>query len=377
MSNTPKRILLIAGDVSFRGASILALRLARGLQKRDIDVVMLCTHIGHIDQNLLAGINLQELPGYSRPIWGQVIRRSVLKNLVDRPPDVIHLLSLDMLPQAIWLGTQLSCPVVLSVNDHADASRLLLPSSAQCCRMLVCVSESVQAALPHQRDLNDIEQRVIHPGIPVLPKSESFSILDPDRAPVIGMAGPLEILKGGSFFLRACHRVISNGHNIRIVITGSGPEERNLRHLATSLQLDDQVTFVDDSVDMQMFLSAMDVFCLPSLQQGIGVLLLEAMALGRPVIASGVGGILTVLDNNNAGITVPASDSRGLADAILKLINDPDDTRRMAQAGRSLVEQRFTLDRMVDEITALYSELDGRTPATVRLPQSKSKQDQS
>jgi glycosyltransferase involved in cell wall biosynthesis len=128
---------------------------------------------------------------------------------------------------------------------------------------------------------------------------------------------------------------------------------------------------------MQTFLSAMDVFCLPSLQQGIGVLLLEAMALGRPVIASGVGGILTVLDNNNAGLAVPASDSRILADAILKLITDPDGTRRMAQAGRSLVEQRFPLDRMVNEMTALYSEICGGASATVRLPQAKSKQDQS
>ena len=377
MSNTPERILLIAGDVSFRGASVLALRLAKGLQERDIDVVMLCTQIGHIDHSLLTGIDIHELPGYTRPIWGRVVRRSVLKSLNDRPPDMIHLLSLDMLPQAIWLGTRLSCPVVLSVNDHAEASRLLLPSSAQCCRMLVCVSESVQAALPHQRNLNNIEQRVIYPGIPLLPESKSFPILDSDREPVIGMAGPLEILKGGSFFLRACHRVLSDGHKIRIVITGSGPEERNLRYLATSLRLDNQVTFVDDSNDMQTFLSAMDVFCLPSLQQGIGVLLLEAMALGRPVIASGVGGILTVLDNNNAGLAVPASDSRILADAILKLITDPDGTRRMAQAGRSLVEQRFPLDRMVNEMTALYSEICGGASATVRLPQATSKQDHS
>ena len=377
MPNTPERILLIAGDVSFRGASILALRLAKGLLERDIDIVMLCTKIGHIDQSLLKGIDILELPGYAQPIWGRVVRQSVLKNLDRRPPDMIHLLSLDMLPQAIWLGTQLSCPVVLSVNDHADASRLLLPSSAQCCRMLVCVSESVQAALPHPRDLNNIEQRVIHPGIPLSPESKSFSILDSDREPVIGMAGPMEILKGGSFFLRACHRVLSDGHKIRIVITGSGPEERNLRHLATSLQLANQVTFVDDSTDMQTFLSAMDVFCLPSLQQGIGVLLLEAMALERPVIASGVGGILTVLDNNNAGLAVPASDSRVLADAILKLITDPDGTRRMAQAGRSLVEQRFSLNRMLNEITALYSEICGGAAATVRLPQATSKQDQS
>lgn len=359
---------MIAGDLSFRGSSILALRLAHGLQAQGTDTVMLCTHIRQIDRSLLTGFPVHELPGYSLPVWSRVVRRSVLRNLIEQPPDVIHLVSPAMLPQAIWLGNRLSCPVVISINDHADASRLLLPSSARCCRMVVCVSESVQAALPHLRQMNHIEQRVIHPGIPVLPEAEALPVMESGRAPVIGMAGPLEVLKGGSFFLRACHRVINDGHEIRIVIAGSGPEERNLRKLATSLQLDDQVTFVDDSTDMRTFLSAMDVFCLPSLQQGIGVLLLEAMALGRPVIASGVGGILTVLDNNNAGLTVPASDSRQLAEAILQLVSNVDESRRMAAAGRALVERRFSLERMVDEYVTLYTEVCSRQAVSVKMP---------
>lgn len=370
MPTVPERILLMTADLSFRGSSILALRLARGLQDRGVDTVMLCARIGHMDRSLLEGLQVHELPGYLLPVWGRIVRRSVLRNLEKQPPDVIHLLSPELLPQAIWLGSQLSCPVVLRINDHADAAALTLPSASGCCRMIVSVSESVQAALPNQPQLNRIERRVIHPGIPVVPDAEILPILEPGRAPVIGMAGPLEILKGGSFFLRACHRVINDGTEIRIVIAGSGPEERNLRKLATSLQLDNEVTFVDDSTDMRTFLSAMDVFCLPSLQQGIGVLLLEAMALGRPVIASGVGGILTVLDDNNAGITVPASDSRQLAEAIGRLIHQPEQAREMAQSGRALVERRFSLKRMVDDVTALYSELCSDPPASVRLPQT-------
>ena len=230
--------------------------------------------------------------------------------------------------------------------------------------MVVCVSESVRASLPGHRQLNHIQQRVIHPGVPAGVDSDILPVLEPDRTPVIGMAGPLEILKGGFFFLRACHRVIEAGREIRIVIVGSGPEEFRLRKLATSLELDHQVTFVDDSTNMQTFLTAMDVFCLPSLQQGIGVLLLEAMALGRPVIASGVGGIVTVLDNNHAGLTVPASDSHQLADAISRLIGDPRHARQMAQFGRSLVKQRFSMQSMIDQVTAMYAELCGSLPQT-------------
>lgn len=376
MSDVPERILLIAGDLSFRGSSILALRLARGLQIQGTDTVLICTHIGHVDRSLLSGFPVHELPGYSLPIWSRIVRRSVLRNLTSQPPDVIHVLSPGMLGQALWLGNQLSCPVVVSVNDHADAARLQLPSSVRCCRTIVCVSESVQETLASHQHLSHVEQRVIHPGIPLASESRSNTVMDSGRAPVIGMAGPLEVLKGGSFFLRACHRVVAEGIDIRIVIAGSGPEEKNLRKLATSLQLDDQVTFVDDSTDMRTFLSAMDVFCLPSLQQGIGVLLLEAMALGRPVIASGVGGILTVLDDNSAGLTVPASDSRQLADSILQLIRNPQQTRQMAQAGRRLVEQRFPLERMVDEYSALYAEVCRTTPVSVRLPHATSSPDQ-
>ncbi len=365
MSDVPARILLMAGDLSFRGSSILALRLARGLQDRGIDAVMVCTQIGQINRSFVEGISVHELPGYLLPVWSRIVRRSVLRNLVEQPPDVIHVLAPDLLSQAIWLGNQLSCPVVVGISDHAGASGLVLSSSARCCRMIVCVSESVQASLPGHRQLNHIEQRVIHPGIPVGPDSDLLPVLKSNRVPVIGMAGPLEILKGGAFFLRACHRVIEAGTEIRIVIAGSGPEERSLRKLATSLELDHQVTFVADRTDMRTFLTAMDVFCLPSLQQGIGVLLLEAMALGRPVIASGVGGILTVLDNNQAGMTVPASDSCQLAGAISRLINDPAHARQMAQSGRSLVKQRFSIQSMIDDVTAMYSELCGGPPSRV------------
>ena len=375
MADAPARILMMAGTLTFRGSSILALRLAHGLQQSGIETVMLCTGIGHIDDQLIRQIPLHILPGYLRPVWGRIVRRSVLRNLIEHPPDVIHLVSPELVTQAVWLGNRLQCPVVLSVNDHADAAQLSLTSTATCCRMVVAVSESVQAALPNNRILNHVEQRVIYPGIPVREDSQPEPVLDPGRAPVIGMAGPLEVLKGGSFFLRACHRVIAKGREIRIVVAGSGPEERNLRKLATSLQLDNHVTFVNDSTHMQTFLSAMDIFCLPSLQQGIGVLLLEAMALGRPVVASGVGGILSVLADNNAGITVPASDSRSLANAILQLLDEPEETRKLAQAGRQLVAERFSQQRMVEEVTTLYSELIGTLPVTVRLPGTKQEQE--
>jgi glycosyltransferase involved in cell wall biosynthesis len=110
---------------------------------------------------------------------------------------------------------------------------------------------------------------------------------------------------------------------------------------------------------MSAYLSAMDIFCLPSLQQGLGAMMLEAMALGRPVIASGVGGVLNVIEDNATGLIVPPSDSRSLADQIISLLKDPDRTVQLALAGQQRIRDQFSEQRMLSEMTALFEEVSG------------------
>ena len=158
------------------------------------------------------------------------------------------------------------------------------------------------------------------------------------------------------------------GNDIRIVIAGSGPEERSLRKLAASLQLSKRLTFVDGGVAMAGYLEAIDIYCLPSLQQGLGVVMLEAMALGRPVIASGVGGVMSVIEDNVHGLIVPPSDSRSLADRIIELLQDREKARRIAAAGQQMVRDRFNENRMLDEILQVYREVHDARPQTQDLP---------
>ncbi len=362
-----ERILLLTHELTFRGSSILALRLAQGLKENGIEVVVLCTRRQSLDQTLAHKLRIIELPGYNVPLWGRVVRRTVLKNLIDQPPDVVHVIGPKLLQQGLWLARTLARPMVLGLTDQSEASRIAMPTQSEACKAITCVSESVRAALSAR--LEQIEQRVILPGVPLNLTSERTPILSEEHVPVIGMAGPLEVIKGGSFFLRACHRIIESGRQIRIVVTGSGPEEKNLRKLATSLELDDFVTFVDDGVAMEAYLSAIDIFCLPSLQQGFGVIMLEAMALGRPAIASGVGGILSIIEDGKNGLIVPPSDSRALADRIIELLDNPEKTRRIAIAGQNLVEDKFTTERMVAEHVDLYNDVaTTEAPSVTSIP---------
>lgn len=362
-----ERVLLLTHELTFRGSSILALRLAQGLIHQKVEVVVICTRQLSFDRTLTNDLRVVEVPGYSVPIWGRVVQRTVLQNLTAQPPDVIHVLGPKLLQQGISLARTLDRPLVLGLTDQSEASRISFPSQSTECKAITCVSDSVRSALPSR--LEQLEQRVILPGVPLDVSTVRPPILPDGGVPVIGMAGPLEVIKGGSFFLRACHRVIESGKKIRIVVTGSGPEEKNLRKLATSLELDDYVTFVDDGAAMEAYLSAIDIFCLPSLQQGFGVIMLEAMALGRPSVASGVGGILSILDDGKNGIIVPPSDSRALADAILDLLNDPEKARRIAIAGQNLVEDRFTAERMVEEHLSLYNDVaTTEAPSVASIP---------
>ena len=368
MAENVQRILLLDGELSFRGSSLLTLRLARGLERRELDTALVCTRVTDLDDTLLQGVRLHEIPGYNVPIWGQIVLRTLCRDLKDQRPDIIHVQDPHFLSQGIRLARKLSRPLIVNISDQVEASALVIRQPMPELKVIISVSESVQQQIPETPFMATIEKRVVLPGVEVPDAANIDLPLDDDRSPVIGMAGPLEIVKGAAFFLRACHRVVEAGHDIRIVIAGSGPEERSLRKLAASLQLSKRLTFVDGGVAMAGYLEAIDIYCLPSLQQGLGVVMLEAMALGRPVIASGVGGVMSVIEDNVHGLIVPPSDSRSLADRIIELLQDREKARRIAAAGQQMVRDRFNENRMLDEILQVYREVHDARPQTQDLP---------
>ena len=114
------------------------------------------------------------------------------------------------------------------------------------------------------------------------------------------------------------------------------------------------MTFAPNLLDFSAGLAATDVFCLPSLQQGLGATMLEAMARGRPVVASGVGGIDTVVEDGVTGLIVPPGECVPIAEKVCALLANPDAARRIGAAARDAVHARFGVGRMVAETAALY-----------------------
>ena len=136
-----------------------------------------------------------------------------------------------------------------------------------------------------------------------------------------------------------------------------GDGRKRAEALAEELQLGDAVRFLGIRRDVPKILGATEVFCMASLWEGLGLVFLEAMAAGQPVLATDVSAVPEVVLPGKTGLLVPPSDPQAFADGILQLAGDADLRARYGEAGRHRVRQHFGLDRMVDETLALYEEV--------------------
>ena len=173
---------------------------------------------------------------------------------------------------------------------------------------------------------------------------------------VVGSAAALVSEKGQDVLVDAALRVAEEVEELALVLLGEGPAEASLRERGRGLPLLELPGFQEN---VREWLHAFDVFVLPSLSEGLGSVLLEAMAAGVPVVGTAVGGIPELVREGESGLLVPPGEPEPLAEAILRLRRDPDLRRRLAEAGRRRAAQE-TPARMAREYLALYrTVLDG------------------
>lgn len=356
MAEPSLKVLLVAARFEVRGTSANTLRLAEGLQTQGIATTIVTPNADLVAPSRRKRLSISVYSRLNFPIWGRVVRNSIIGDLAADPPDLVHIQSWSAYRTGVWLARRLQRPFVLTIHDFLP-SQTRVRIDLRWARRIIAVSQSVKSELLSRASVPPEFVCVIHPGVEVQPSVRATTVLAPGRVPVVGTAGPLEAVKGHVFFLGAAQRVVASYPDIEFLIAGAGPEEENLRRLARELGINPKVTFVSNLYDFTTSLSAMDIFCLPSLRQGLGTVMLEAMALGRPVIASGVGGIYSVIRNNQTGLVVPPSDSGRLAERILELLRDPVRARSIGEAGRLSVCEEFGVERMVTQTANVYRDV--------------------
>ena len=172
---------------------------------------------------------------------------------------------------------------------------------------------------------------------------------------LVGALGRLDRQKGFSTLIEAMARL--KGTPLRCVLLGDGPERARLEALIYKRGLGDRVRLLGEKDEIPSWLSAFDLYCLPSLWEGLPNSLLEAMALGLPVVASGVDGVPEAVTSGTDGLLVPPAEPAALAEALKTLAGDPGKRAALGAAAKAAVGERFTLGRMIGEYERAYEDV--------------------
>jgi glycosyltransferase involved in cell wall biosynthesis len=184
----------------------------------------------------------------------------------------------------------------------------------------------------------------------------------PPAAPLAVAVGRLTEQKGLFYLLEAMSLVHQRIPEARLFIVGDAQDGKDdykhrLLQARRRLGLEDTVVFTGVREDVPAVMQAADVFVMASLWEGFGLVFLEAMAAAKPVVATRVSAVPEVVDDGVTGLLVEPQNPKALADAMLSLLSDKERARSMGQAGLKRLHERFTEERMIDEIELLYAQI--------------------
>lgn len=172
--------------------------------------------------------------------------------------------------------------------------------------------------------------------------------------PVIGAVAHISPRKGHRYLVEAIELLVARHPDICCLIIGEGRNEKGLRQMISRMGLEGNVRMLGYRHDAVSLLKGVDVAVLPSLREGLGIALIEAGFLAKPTVASDIPGIDEVVVNGETGLLVPPADPGALANAIGRLLDDPELARRLGQSARRRMEAVFTLDAMAEAAEQVY-----------------------
>jgi len=174
---------------------------------------------------------------------------------------------------------------------------------------------------------------------------------------VIGAIGRLVWQKGFEYLIQAIPKVIEVFPETRFLIVGEGPMRRRLEELGEKFQVKDNIIFAGFRSDIKEILESIDLLAMPSLLEGLPMVLLEGMAMSKPIVATRIEGITEVLEDGKTGLLVPAQDPHALAEAITEILNNKTKANLLGQNARKIAEEKFSVKKMVEQLEWVYEKL--------------------
>ncbi len=202
---------------------------------------------------------------------------------------------------------------------------------------------------------NSVDLRRFDSPVDVPAVRRSYGI--PDGARVVAKVAALLPKKTHDVFLRAAALLLEDIPDAHFVIAGDGPERDKLEAMARNLRIADQVSFLGNVRDIPALLKSIDLSVLSSVHEAFPLALLESMAAARPVVATDVGSVSEMVVDGSTGFLVPPGVPDQFAQAMVRVLSDPELAREFGEEGRKRVEQEFTTERMISQTESLLVEL--------------------
>lgn len=366
----PVRVIHVIDDLGLGGAQRQLVELVKALprDRYDLHVVSLSTTKTDYARTLqAAGVCLTQIPQSGK--WDGRCFSMLSKLIKTGKPSIVHtwLFTADLYGRmAAWVA---HVPVIIS------AVRSVEPDKPAHYVVVDRVLRNITSAFTvNARAIGEVltaREHVPIGKIHTIYNGLDLRALDPSRVngairraigvgadvPLVGIVGRLAPVKDHATFLRAAAHVHRDAPQARFLIVGNGPLRGALEQLSQSLGLSGVVRFLDSQADVAEVFAALDLAVVSSRYEGCSNVILEAMAMGKPVIATAVGGNPELVTPGRTGLLVPVGDADRLAEAILTLVRDRPSARAMGQAGRQRIEAEFTLERMMRQTEQLYRQL--------------------
>jgi glycosyltransferase involved in cell wall biosynthesis len=175
--------------------------------------------------------------------------------------------------------------------------------------------------------------------------------------PIIGVVGRLVKQKGISYLIEAIPTIVGRYKNLKIIIAGSGEDYSSLKNLAERLGVSRNISFLGYVNDPLKIINKMDVFVLPSIWEGFPYVLLEAMLLKKPIVATNIFGVNEIVTHNKSGILVRTRDPQCMADAVIVLLTDKRKASKFGNSGYQKLLRNYTLKRTISKLETAYIDI--------------------
>ncbi|MGB9736387.1 MAG: glycosyltransferase family 4 protein [bacterium] len=175
-----------------------------------------------------------------------------------------------------------------------------------------------------------------------------------NKGPIIGTVGNANKQKGHGYFISAIPYILKRYPDAFFVDVGVGEQDIELVELANSLNVRDKILFAGFKQDVRPYLKAMDVFVFPSIVEGLGTSLLEAMSMQKPVVVSNTGGMVDIIAHEENGIFVKPASAQDIADAVVYLLDNPSHAKGLGEKARKTVEKNFSVSVVAEKTEELF-----------------------